>query len=515
MFRVQLPVRGSHHLRLAAVALLTALTACGQASAVVVISDGFGDADLDNNGVPLEAFDVDISSAGKGTPGDSYEPVQQGDPGMDTIFADGVMVNEVTAVEDASDVGVPWYFTRGFTSGPTPPNDPKTSSKIIDDSVNALPDTNPAIGFTSPNTPGQNTIAALGSGLALANESKGRGSSVAAFFDDDYSDGNQGTISLGPNEGDKVRVSFDFRVWMSAPNFNSNTLQHVPTVSELRFGLFQDSDGELGQTNSFAGDGFTPAVWGSEGGQFRGDLPGPGGSGDKGWYARVPIEDPDEPDPLFRPLPGGADARITEEDNSVGTAQDMAFLTGPQDNVASPNQLDPNFVNLNYQKAYNLSLTLERFTDPDSGGTADTILSTLEVLDIEAAETFTLSDYEPVDVVGTNDPDGGIESDSWDYFAMATIGNQDEFDWIIDNFMIEVIAAGGVPGDFDGDGDVDVADALLGQRNGENLQPGGDWDGGFGAGSASTAAARVVPEPTSLSLIAGCLAALAAARRKS
>ncbi|MEM9352320.1 MAG: PEP-CTERM sorting domain-containing protein [Planctomycetota bacterium] len=512
MFRVQRSVGSTRNLALAAVALAIGFMACGQASAVVVISDGFGDADLDNNGVPLEAYDVDVSSAGLGTPGDSYEPVQSSM--MDTIFADGVMVNEVTAVEDASDVGVPWYFTRGFTSGPTPPNDPKTNSRIIDDSVNALPDTNPAIGFTSPNTPGQNTVAALGSGLALANESKGRGSSVAAFFDDDYSDGNQGTISLGPNEGDKVRVSFDYRVWMSAPNFNGNTLQHIPTVSELRFGLFEDSDGQLGQANPFAGDAFTSAVWGSEGGNFRGDLPGAGGNGDKGWYARVPIEDPDEPDPLFRPLAGGADARIVEEDNSVGSGTDLAYLTGPQDSVAVPNQVTPNFVNLDYQKAYTLSLTLERFTDPDSGGTADTILSTLEVTDIAAAQTFSLSDYEPVGVAGTNDPDGGIESDSWDYFAMATIGNLDEFDWIIDNFMVEVIAAGGVPGDFDGDGDVDVADALLGQRNGENLAAGGDWDGGFGTGSSPVSAVGAVPEPASLAMLAGGLVALASRRRK-
>ena len=100
------------------------------AGAVVVISDGFGDADLDNNGTALELYDVDISSAGDGTIG-TYEPVQNGL--LDTIFADGVTVQEVNAVEDSSDRGIPWYFISGFTTGTSP--DPKVNAKIINDAA--------------------------------------------------------------------------------------------------------------------------------------------------------------------------------------------------------------------------------------------------------------------------------------------------------------------------------------------------------------------------------------------
>ncbi len=62
--------------------------------------------------------------------------------------------------------------------------------------------------------------------------------------------------------------------------------------------------------------------------------------------------------------------------------------------------------------------------------------------------------------------------------------------------------AAGVAGDFDGDGDVDVADALLGQRDGEPLGVGSDWEVNFGTGEA-VAAVAAVPEPTSLSLAFG------------
>jgi len=507
----------NHILLIVLLATLVVTVATSDSYAVVVLRDRFGDADLDNNGVALEAFDTDINGAGGGTPGDSWEPVQKDVAGVDTdtIFADGVMVNEVTAVENASETGIPWYFTRGFTGS----GQPKINAKIIDDTQDNLPDTNPAIGFTSANTGGQVTVAAIDSGYALASESKGRGSSVAGFFDDDYSDGNQGTISLGPEEGDKVKVSFDFRVWMSAPNWNSEALNHIPTHTELRFGLFQDTDTQLGTEHMFAGEGFTPAIWGSEGGQFRGDLAGASGELDHGWFARVSIEDPDETDPNFRPTPDGADARIVEETNDQGGLNN-AFLTGPQDNVATPDSLDPMFVNLDYKKVYNLSLTLERFTDPlSTPGAADTIFSTLEVYDPVLDQTFTLGDYEEVGVPGTNDPDGGIESDSWDYFAMASIGNLDEIDWIIDNFQIEVTGSNEpiANADFDMSGLVDGADFLAWQQNAGGAgglaqgDANGDgnindadlaiWETQYGGPGGSLASLSTVPEPSALVLL--------------
>ena len=59
----------------------------------------------------------------------------------------------------------------------------------------------------------------------------------------------------------------------------------------------------------------------------------------------------------------------------------------------------------------------------------------------------------------------------------------------------------GLPGDFDGDGDVDGQDFLLWQRD-----PGvgtlGDWEANYGSVTASAANATGVPEPATLMLLA-------------
>ncbi|MEM9351497.1 MAG: hypothetical protein AAGA92_00645, partial [Planctomycetota bacterium] len=51
-------------------------------------------------------------------------------------------------------------------------------------------------------------------------------------------------------------------------------------------------------------------------------------------------------------------------------------------------------------------------------------------------------------------------------------------------------------GDFDSDGDIDVVDALLGQRLGQDLGLASGWANNFGAGSAPLSAVAAVPEPT-------------------
>ncbi len=79
------------------------------------------------------------------------------------------------------------------------------------------------------------------------------------------------------------------------------------------------------------------------------------------------------------------------------------------------------------------------------------------------------------------------------------------------NIVLNVVEAG-LPGDFDDDGDVDVADALLGQRLGEDLGPGSDWATNFGTGSAPLSAFVVVPEPTACLLAQ--LGVLVACRRR-
>ncbi len=71
--------------------------------------------------------------------------------------------------------------------------------------------------------------------------------------------------------------------------------------------------------------------------------------------------------------------------------------------------------------------------------------------------------------------------------------------------VVEVISV--ALGDYDVDGDVDVADALLGQRLGEPLGPGSDWATNFGQGSPAPPTVTAVPEPSAvaLSLIGACL----------
>ncbi len=74
----------------------------------------------------------------------------------------------------------------------------------------------------------------------------------------------------------------------------------------------------------------------------------------------------------------------------------------------------------------------------------------------------------------------------------------------------------GLPGDFDGDSDVDGADFLEWQRDqtGRNLS---DWESNFGTGSGSSSALSAslatVPEPTSVALAIGGLLSLIGVRR--
>ncbi len=62
----------------------------------------------------------------------------------------------------------------------------------------------------------------------------------------------------------------------------------------------------------------------------------------------------------------------------------------------------------------------------------------------------------------------------------------------------DVVLTAGLAGDFDFDGDVDVADALEGQRLGASLS---DWAANFGTGGAPLSGVGAVPEPAALVLV--------------
>ena len=98
-----------------------ALMAAAPARTVVVIFDGFGDADI-NNGIPLELEDVDVSGAGDGESG-RFDAAGGG--GTPAVFPTGTMVNEVTAAENPSDTGIRWHsMGRWSTLMPPAAQDP-------------------------------------------------------------------------------------------------------------------------------------------------------------------------------------------------------------------------------------------------------------------------------------------------------------------------------------------------------------------------------------------------------
>ena len=484
--------------------------AAAPAGAVVVISDGFGDADRNNNGIALEAFDVDTGGfAGLGAIG-TYIPARASNPDTNPdpmIDARGTNA-ELTTVLDPSDVGIRWFQNAAFTNSNT--GDQAAQARIVDDTQGAMLETKPT------STSGGLGVTAINDGYALSYNSRGRGTSIAGFFDE--------TIELGPVVGDQVKVSFDFRIWRDAPA--ANTFEQ-PGLAELRFGLFEDTDNQLGMTNPVAGRTVSgvnnPAVWGQEDGGFEGNraiTPGGAGSnigspGDHGWFGAVYLDDPN--DGLLPPFDArnGGEWRIREETNEgVGTQIRLMQGTSPEsDTVAQPVPATPGgndygLSNLDVTKVYNLSLTLQRATEVTPG---DTILAIMTATDRATGISITLSDQEPLmrdDGMGGMVPDG-ISSDSWDYFGLRNTG-VDDFDMIIDNFMVEIEGSNAAvdDADFDGDGDVDGADFLTWQRgvgtagglsqgnaNGDSVIDGTDlaiWRNQFGT---SVVAAGVVPEP--------------------
>lgn len=513
----------------AAVALgLMALLIQSASAQVVAISDGFGDADLNNNGVSFE--DVDTSVQG-GVGSTTYIPGR--------LFIDGLSGeptnNELQPGEedDPSDVGIRWLQARGFTSAAASnvpgAGNSKPTMRIVDDTQGAMVE-------TQTGTPGALGIEALDTGNAMSWESRGGNSVAIGFFDRN--------IALGPEVGDEVSVNFDFRMWRDAPNTNSGgDANNAPDFGRLRFGLYQDTNGHIGQTNPFAGrqvdeegvdltdptntstpgdltDSFRPATFGEDEGFFEGSATGQHGAGDEigtdgasGWSADVMFGNVGTPSG-----PNGGLTRIREEVNEGRFLQgstDVDTIVQPE-NMGGPGIFDPpvyDFINLDIDKAYNIELLLRRATEVEEG---DTIFAQL---------TYTeLSTGNVVGVLGGNDnldpmdnlP--GINSDNWDYFGLKNQSSgTGEFDFIFDNF--EVVVAGsnesdylpvGLDGDFNNDGTVNAADytvwrdnlgldsaALNGNGTGAATVVNADydlWKANFGSTSGA-GAGSAIPEP--------------------
>lgn len=254
----------------------------------VVIKDGFGDADRNNDGViGFYDTDVNLSETLNDVTGDPNNPGED-----ENLFNKGLI--EVTSAEDPSDVGIIWSASRGFTSSNT--GDPKANLKIINDNVVTGSEPAPTI---------------HANGLALGYEAKGTGSSMVGAFGQ--------PVVLGPDPGNMIRVKIDIRMWLE-----SNNPTGAANPGEIRWGIFQDTDSELGM---FANEGLVDpntgiqasVEWGAEDGDWRDAEPGP--EGDKGLWSRIPTG----------PNGDANNARIMYEYNLLninGTTNNGRFLEG-------------------------------------------------------------------------------------------------------------------------------------------------------------------------------------------
>jgi hypothetical protein len=430
------------------------------ATAAVVISDGFGDADRNNDGA-ITFYDTDINDSGTWNDydlammtGEDYDLASRG------IF-------EVTAAQDANDMGIVWSGTRSYD---TAANIPKARLRIINDDV----------------ATGSETEAEIhNSGLALGVESRGGGSSFIGRFGQ--------AIDVGPEAGDKVVASVDFRAWREADSAFT-----PPDFNEFRWGLYEDTDDELGMTGPF-GVGFVSSPpgatveWGKDDGNWFAQQPG--AEGDKGIRAQL----------TFGSLAGSGEARIQWEYNLAGingTANNGRILegTGVSDTPGTGGDTG----------------TVANPSNPEDGpggiiqgGTYASHTLKLEVVRLANGLIEVASFVDGVEVLRDDikDTDTGYSvlgppAFSYDYVAFR---NSADFDYVIDNFMVEIFGSNeGLDGDYNADGKVDAADYAFWRKN-DGTQAGYDlWRANFGAmaGSGSGGvAAGTVPEPTAAILL--------------
>jgi hypothetical protein len=450
------------------------------AVALVKISDGFGDGDRNNDGA-ITSYDTDLNDSGTFN-----------DPTADAgLISRGI--TEITTPLDANDKGIIWSGIRSFD---TAANITKSTVKIINDDVATGTETTDSI---------------FHHGYALGVESRGTGSSMMGRFPQ--------PVSVGPVAGDKIVVSVDFRTWLEASNPNSAIGGNV-SFNELRWGVFQDTDHELGMSANVGKNGAS-VVWGRDDGNWFASQPG--AEGDKGIYS----------DLTFGSGAASVDARIKWENNVLninGTTNngrifegsgvsDTPGVGGDTGTIASPpgNGTGGTIPSSSENVApHNLSIQIIR--QADGSLEVSNFVDTTEIL----RDTIKTTD------TGYNVL--GPPPDSFDYVAFRNASG--DFDYVLDNFKVEVFgsnAVGGVQGDYNNDGVVNMADYVL-WRNGGPLQnegasPGVNdaadyafWKAHFGAtsGSGSGLGGGNVPEPASmLLLIAGGFFATGTLRRTS
>ena len=291
------------------------------------------------------------------------------------------------------DTGIVWAATRGFTSSNT--GDAKALLRIFDDSAGDV------------DSPG------LQSGYALGAESKGSGSSFAGFLDS--------SVVLGASVGDRVDFNFDFRVWTQSGNPTAMQL-----ISELRIGLFQDTDSQFGQIANEGKDegaGQLPVVWGPDtgenDGEWRSSDPGP--KGDKGYWMRLPVGV--AADPLAGRLIYERNTGSYLEGSSVGCPDNCG--AGDQDTVADPNNAGEGIGGaINDLLAHNLQLSAVRTaTSIELQGFVDGVMVMADEIDPADLDVQWL----------------GTPHDTFDYVAFRNTGTFGDWDYAIDNVSVEAV----------------------------------------------------------------------------
>jgi hypothetical protein len=347
------------------------------------------------------------------------------------------------------------------------------ANPLSDPSFNPQP--NPKFAIKNDAIDPVNNPDGIGSGNALAVQS------IHPYYGD-WAGFFPSTITLGPDIGDKLVVSFDMRVTSALFPPSASTGLDFAT---LRFGLWQDTDDQLGMASV---DGLVgnplpsrPTVWGQTDGYFENCAfhTGVGACGDYGVWGR--IQSGTEPTATY-PL---------EIDHfSIGEELNANISTGGNaDNelIAVADGLNGNALFSDMpvvlQAPRTISLSLERVAPNESG----------QGIRIEVAVDGMAFGAQPA--AGTI-----AAQDSFDYFMLVHNNNISEY--LIDNFKVELIdGPATLPGDYNGDNKVDAADYVTWRKNPGNF--GNDlgyttWRANFGMppgiGSGSTA----VPEPASL-----------------
>lgn len=446
--------------------------------AVIVFTDGFGDADRNNDG--SITVDTDINDSGGHNVFTGTPPNATGD---DAELANR-NITEVTAPTNVNDVGLVWTSIRSFD---TTANLIKSKLKIINDNV-------------ATGVEGSGDV--HNDGLALGVESRGGSSEFIGKFPQ--------PVALGTTPGDKIVVSVDWRVWREAGN---NLTQPSPNTNSLRWGIYQDTDSEFGQTGPLGfgwagpptGNGQT-VMWGRDDGKFWDASPG--AEGDKGINTEL----------TFGALAVGTAARLRWENNTAGLGGDVGELL--QGNADSPTVATPTgggdgpggiITDLSSYAPHTLKLELMRHAS-----------GLIEVATFVDETEFLRDDIKPTD---TNYDLLAPLPFTFNYVAFR---NSPDFDYVLDNFKLETFSAG-VQGDYNNDGSVNAADYVLWRKGtgvlaNEVADPGAfsaadysEWRARFGnpAGSGSSLAGGAVPEPGTISgLILGAITVLGLRRRR-